>query len=78
MKYTLRITSGYVSGDLIKRILHHKQKIEDITVATDDGGFFEHINIYIETESKALAEYFLRKLGVKTVKGREHVYEVRS
>ncbi|MEG1902800.1 MAG: hypothetical protein RR212_00235 [Bacteroidales bacterium] len=78
MKYTLRTTSGYVSGDLIEMILHHKQTIKDIIVATDDGGCFEHISIYIETESKALTEYFLRKLGVKTVKGYEHVYEVRS
>lgn len=77
MKYTLRVTSGYVSEELIERLAYHKQKINGIFVVTDDGGCFEHINIRVETTSEAISEYFLRKLGVKIVKGLEHVYEVR-
>lgn len=76
MKYAIRISSGFVSGQFIEMAHQHKQKITDIIIMVDDGECFDYISAEIETESKALADYFLRKLGAKLIDKNNKVYEV--
>ena len=77
MNYKIQFPNGYISSSFFEMVITHKQKIKELIVSTDDGGGFDHINIYFESESKDLADYFLRKLGAKLLDKNRKAYEVR-
>lgn len=77
MNYKIQFPHGYITSSVFELITTHKQKIKEVMVSTDDGGGFDHISVYFESESKDLTDYFLRKLGAKLINKLNKVYEVR-
>ncbi|AKU43800.1 hypothetical protein FDI95_gp149 [Citrobacter phage CF1 ERZ-2017] len=73
MLYTVKINSGYVSGEIFNLAITHKQIILDLLAIKDDEDRFIELRIYFNSINPGLQAYFIRKIGAVQID--EYSYE---